>query len=459
MSSHVQSSGVTVELARYAAGVTFATLPDAVKAEAARAFLNWMGCALGGCREEAVKIAAATVAEFGGSPQATIIGHAQSSDVASAAFVNCIASSVLAFDDAHLATVTHPSGPAAASLFAVSQKYAVSGEDFLAALALAIEIECRISNALLLPPSKFNVGFYVTGLSGPIGVAAGIGNLLRLDARGILWAMGIAASQASGFRNTHGTMTAHFRPGHATRAGVWGALLAAKGFTCSDQPLEGEKGFFDVFSAGADLGRTVDGLGRDFEMMRNCYKPYPCGIVIHPTIDACREIRDQLKPDAVITGATLRVHPLTLALTGVRAPADSLEAAISVFHCAAAALLRGRLGLAEMREACINDTAVASLRERVDAVADPRIHSDESIVEANLADGSVVRAHVTVTRGSIERPMTDSELDTKFMDQAQEMLPRDRAEALREVCRDAATSGDIGRDIDAILREASAREA
>lgn len=438
---------ITAELAHYATHARFEALPAHIQEEAARAFMNWMGCALGGSQEPAVPLAAATVAEFGGGPQASIIGHALRTDIANAAMVNCISSSILAFDDAHLSTVTHPSGPVCAALFAFAEKNKVSGADFLAAVALGIEITCRLSNMLLLPPSKFNVGFYVTGLSGPIGVAAAIGNLLRLDERQMRWALGIAATQSSGFRENHGTMTAHFRPGHAARAGVWSALLAARGFDCSEQSLESEKGFADVFSVGADLNRAVDGLGEDFEILRNTYKPYPCGIVIHPTLDACLEICAQLSPSDVVVDATIRVQPLTLTLTGERTPADPLMAAVSVYHMVAACLLRGRAGLAEMRQDCIDDPAVIALRDRVVAVVDPAIKRDESIVEVTLASGETKRAHVTVTRGSFERKLSDAELDAKFLDQAAVVLAEDKARRLLKLCRGAASLADVGSEI------------
>ena len=212
--------GITRELARYATASRYADLPELVRAEAVRAFVNWLGCALGGCHEPSVKVAAAMVARLGGAPQASIIGQRQRTDVASAAMVNCISSTCQAFDDAHLPTVTHPSSPAGGALFALCETQTVSGEDFLNALALTIEIECRLSNALVQAPSQFNPGFYVTGLSGPIGVALGVGNLLKLNEEQMVTAIVLAASQASGFRATNGTMSAHFRPGHAARCGV-----------------------------------------------------------------------------------------------------------------------------------------------------------------------------------------------------------------------------------------------
>src|SRR5204863_7194058 len=159
-------------------------------------------------------------------------------DVASAAFVNCLTSTVLSFDDTHLATVTHPTGPVAAALFALGEKQALSGEDFVNALALGIEIECRMSNVLLLPPAQANLGLFITGITGPIGAAAALGRLLHLDEERMAAAIGLAAAQASGFRGTHGAMSAFMVPAHAARTGVSGALLAAKGFGCMDNILE-----------------------------------------------------------------------------------------------------------------------------------------------------------------------------------------------------------------------------
>jgi len=441
---------ITNELARYASQSCFVALPANVRTETARAFLNWMGCALGGCREPAVKMAAATVAQLGGGPQASIIGQAQRTDVASAAFVNCISSSILAFDDAHLATVTHPSGPVGAALLAFSENQKVSGEDFVNAFALGMELECRLSNLLVLPPSNFNVGFYVTGMSGPVGVAAAIGNLLGLDTQKMNWAIGIAASQSSGFRSTHGTMTAHFRPGHAARCGVWGAMLAANGFDSDEYALEADNGFVDVYASSANIDLAVDGLGQHFEMLSNAYKPYPCGIVIHPTLDACLEIRQQCRP-ADLAQVTLRVHPLALKLTGVRTPRTTLESHVSLYHWAAAALLRGTAGVPEMWQDCIDDPSVVALRDGIEAIPDQAIGRGEAIVEVKLTDGRTLRSHVLNARGSAARPMTDDELDAKFRAQASLVLPAAKVEELLRLCRRVASLQDVGKEIASVF--------
>ena len=449
---HTVHRELTRELARFAVQSDFAGLPHHVQTEATRAFLNWLGCCFGGCREPAAKIAAATVTAAGGYPQASIIGHQPRTDVASAAFVNCISSSVQAFDDAHLATVTHPSSPVASALLAFSENTTVSGEEFLNALALGIEITCRLSNALLLPPAKFNLGFYVTGLSAPVGAAVAVGRLLKLDEQRMNWAIGLAASQSSGFRSTQGTMTAHFRSGHVSRGGVLAAELAARGFDSADDALEARKGFMDVFSAGADMNRATDGLGRHFELLSNTYKPYPCGIVIHPTIDACLEIRDQIRPHAGIAKVMLRVNPMALFLTDKREPRNRLELIVSIYHWTAAALVRGSAGLAESDQACIDDPAVAALRARVQATADAQIREDEAIVEVVHADGATNRSHVVNARGSLSRPMTDAELDAKFRAQVGVILSPEATEELLGQSRRLASAGDVGKSISEIWR-------
>jgi len=398
-----------------------------------------------------VQLAVATVAELGGGPHASIAGHAHRTDIASAAFVNAIASSVLGFDDAHLATVAHPSSPVCSALFAFSETNAVGGEDFLAAVALGMEVTCRLSNALVLPPSKFNVGFYITGLTAPIGVALAVGNLLRLDETRMNGAISIAASQAGGFRATQGSMTAHFRPGHAARSGVWAALLAAKGFTGNDFALEADKGFFDVFSTNARLDRVVEGLGDDHELLNNAYKPYPCGIVIHPALDACLDIHGQCGGAVVPVRATLRVHPLALSLCGIREPATTLESLNSLHHWAAAALVRGRAGVPEMLPDCIADPGVAHLRSRIEVFADPGFGNEQAEVEVVLADGRTVQARVVHVRGGTMLPMTDDDLDAKFRSQASLVLPAAGVEQLRALCRGAASLRDVGREIAAVL--------
>jgi 2-methylcitrate dehydratase PrpD len=446
-----ERNGLTRTLAHYSVASRYEDLPEVVQHEATRALLNWVGVALGGCREYPVRIAAELASATGGRSQATVLGQGVRTDPASAAFVNCIASSVLAYDDAHLPSVAHPSGPAVASLIAIAQARQVSGAELLNAIALGIEIQCRVANMLVLPPSPFHPSIYINGFSGPIGVAAAVARVIGLDETRTAWAIGLAASQASGFRATHGTMTAHFRPGHATRAGVLAALLAERGFDCTDTALEAPGGFVDVFAPGADASIALDGLGNTHLMLTNRYKPYPCGIVIHPVIDACLELRAAMPKKATPAQIRLRVNPAVLTLTGKRSPRTTLESHVSVFHWVAVVFLRDRAGLAETEPACISDPEIGALREQIEAVADPAIGKSQAWAEAVLADGSRFQAQVRHARGSLERPLQDGELDVKFRDLAGTILPPDEVEQLRQACWSVASMANVEAGLGVLL--------
>lgn len=444
VNTRTQRRAITRELAHFAIQSRYDSLPREVQAEAVRTLVNWVGCVLGGCSDPSVIIAENTVRQFGGAPQASVLGRGLRTDVASAAFVNCVSSSCYAFDDAHLPTVAHPSSPAGSALLALAETQAVSGEAFLNALALSIEIQCRLSNAIAMPPSKFNPGFFMTGLSGPIGVAMGVGILLKLNEEQMATAIVLAASQSSGFRATNGTMSANFRPAHVSRCGIWAAVSAAHGFTSDDDALEAEHGFFAVFAPDADPGKALDGLGHTFELFSNAYKPYPCGVVIHPAIDACLEALQGAAPRARPCGAVLRVHPFALTLCNLRTPSTPREAVVSLYHWVSASLLRGTAGLAESSQNCIDDPDVAALRSRIEAIADTSLGREQAIAEVTFDNGQVLRAHVTHVRGSIERPLTDAELDRKFREQSSSVLPESKVHALLGVCRGIANSPDVG---------------
>lgn len=444
---------LTETLADYAATIRFEDLPNEVRAEAEMAFLNWMGCVLGGCREDAVNLATDLVRDTGAHPRSSVIGHGFQTDSASAAFLNCMSSAINAYDDAHLPTVAHPSGPAAAAVLAVAQTRAVTGSEVLNALALGIEVQCRIANMLVLPPSDFATGHYVNGFSGPIGVAAAVGRLLGLDDRRMAWAMGIAATQAAGSRASHGTMTAHFRAGQVARAGTIAGLLAEKGFDCSLDAIEGRNGLLANLASAADPSRALIGLGVRHEMLANTYKPYPCGIVIHPTIDACLDIRAGMSAGAEIEAVRLRVNPLVLNITGKRTPMTSLESHVSVFHWAACALVMGKAGLSETRPSCLSNPRIAACRELIEGVPDHAMQKGSAAVEVVLRDKSVLSAHVEHARGSQARKMTHAELDKKFNGQAKSLLDAPQVETLRKACRTVAGYSNVGQEMGLVLEK------
>jgi len=436
------ADGITRRLARYLVAARAEDLPQAVRDHATRTFLNWMGCAIGASRHEAVEIAMAALRPFFGPPQATVLGRPEQVDILSAALFNGISSHVFDFDDTHLKTVIHPAGPVASAILALAEYQPVSGAEFLHALALGIETECRIGNAVY--PDHYHTGWHITGTAGVFGAAAAAGKLLGLDEQRMCWALGLAATQPVGLREMFGTMTKSFHPGRAAQNGLTAALLAAGGYTSSDQAIEAKRGWANVLSTHRDYREITGELGQRYESLLNSYKPFACGIVIHPVIDGCIQLRKDHGLDAAaVASVSLKVHPLVLELTGKREPRTGLDGKFSVFHSAAVAIIDGRAGEAQYSDAAVRDPVTVSLRDRVSAEIDPELAADAAHITIELVDGQRLEKRVEHAVGSIERPMSDAELEAKFFDLVAPVLGAARADALLQACWHLGEIADV----------------
>jgi len=435
---------ITAALAQWVADMRYETLPEAVRREARRSFVNFIGCALGGANHEAVTATAATLDEFSGPRHATVIGRRERLDPLGAAFVNCMSSAVHTFDDTHLKSILHAGGPVSAASCAVTERQIVAGKELLAALAIGIEVACRVGNMLCVAPARANISVFMTGVAGGIGAAAAAARLMALGAEGIQRAIGIAVAQSAGVREMHGTMCSSFVPGNASRAGLFAALLAARGLTTAPRSLEGPKGLGNVFASPANPDAVLDRLGTEYEILFNTYKPYPCGIAIHPAIDAALEIVAQHHPDPTrIEHIEVIVHPVGTQLTGRPDPADSLQAQVSIPHWVAASFLRHTAGIAEGSDACVRDPKVIGLRSRVRVVSNEGTQPPEASMSVTMADGAILRSHVQYCRGSHERPLTDHELDDKFLTQAIPVLGDRPSRDLLTRCWNVEASVDL----------------
>ncbi|HTI87328.1 MAG TPA: MmgE/PrpD family protein [Alphaproteobacteria bacterium] len=355
--------------------------------------------------------------------------------------MNGISSHVFDFDDTHLETIIHPAGPVASALLPFAEHRKVSGADLLHAFILGVEVECRIGNALY--PAHYDVGWHITGTAGVFGAAAAAGKLLSLDEQRMTWALGIAGTQSAGFREMFGTMCKSFDPGRAAQNGMMAAFLAEKDFTSSNQVLEAKRGFCNVMSTKVDYDEITSRLGETWEIALNSYKPFACGIVIHPTIDACIQLRNEHNLAAEdIQGIVARVHPLVLELTGKKTPQVGLEGKFSVYHSAAVAVVHGAGGEEEYSDACVRDPRVVMLRDKVEAIATPSIREDEAYVTMRLKDGRTVEKHIDHAIGSLERPMSDADVDAKFRKLAGAVLPKGQVETLLTLCRSVESLKD-----------------
>jgi 2-methylcitrate dehydratase PrpD len=436
--------GVTVQLARFASGHPSKGWDEVVEHEAVRTFANWVGCAIGPARHQTFESALAGVMELAPTPQAALLGRRERVDIASAALLNGISSHTFDFDDTHLKTIIHPAGPVAPAALALAEHLGRSGRELLDALVVGIEVSCRVGNAIY--PDHYDRGWHITGSTGMLGSAAASARLLQLDAGRTQMALGIAASQPIGLREQFGTMTKPFHPGAAARVGLMAALFARHGFTASKRALEAPRGLMQVFSDKADWSEITDELGSRWEAALNTYKPFACGIVIHPSLDGCIQLRErhQLKPQD-IKRVELHVHPLVLELTGKRTPATGLEGKFSIYHSCAAALIYGRAGEQEYSDAVVRSPDVIALREKVTAIADGAIAEDGCRIELDLVDGAHHSITIEHAIGSLQNPMSDAALRAKFVDQSQPVLgerqANEAADAAFGIARAAVVKG------------------
>ena len=368
---------VTQILARFVANHPSRGWSGEVDHEAHRTFMNWVGCAVGAAHHETAQAALAAVQVLQPAAQASILGRSEQVDVASAALINGISSHTFDFDDTHLKTIIHPAGPVASAALALAEHTGASGRALIDALVLGIEVSCRVGNTMY--PDHYDRGWHITGSTGTLGAAAACARLLKLDADQTAMALGIAASQPIGVREQFGTMTKPFHPGGAARAGLMAALMAQHGYTASPRALEAPRGMMQTISTKNDWSEITSELGQRFEISFNTYKPFACGIVIHPSIDACAQLRKQgVKPEQ-LERIELKVHSLVLELTGKKEPAD----------------------------------------------------------------GQRVRVFVEHAIGSLAKPMTDAQLEAKFRGMSDPVLGAQRCSALIEACWGVGSRADL----------------
>ncbi|MGZ5101811.1 MAG: MmgE/PrpD family protein [Usitatibacter sp.] len=432
---------ITQILAKFVATHPSRGWSDAVDHEAHRTFLNWVGCAVGAAKHESAEAALGAVRTLQPAPQASVLGRDDRVDMASAALVNGITSHTFDFDDTHLKTIIHPAGPVASALLALAEVTGASGRDVIDALVIGIDVSCRMGNCIY--PEHYDRGWHITGSAGMLGAAAGCARLMGLDETRTAMALGIAASQPIGMREQFGTMTKPFHPGAAARAGLTSALFASHGFTASPKALEAPRGYAQVVSTKYDWNEITDELGQRFEISFNTYKPFACGIVIHPTIDAATQLRAKGVKAAEVARVELRVNPLVLELTGKKEPRDGLQGKFSVYHGFAAGLIFGRAGEAEYADEIVRREDVTALRRKVVATVDDSIGEAAAEVTAVLEDGRRVRVFVEHAIGSLEKPMSDKDLESKFHLLADPVIGEARAAKLIEACWQLGSAGNV----------------
>lgn len=404
---------ISAALSRFVVRTRWEDLPQALRHESKRALVNFFATALAGCRDPAIEAAAAVFSGFRAGEACTVIGRGESTDALHAASLNAMSGNVFDYDDTHVPTIIHPTAPVAPALFALAQTRRLSGPDLLLAFVLGVEVQCRVGNAI--SPAHYQRGWHITSTCGVFGSAAACARALGLDESGVLWSLGNASAQSGGLVENLGSMAKSIGVGNAASNGLLSALLAGRGFQGPTQPLEGPRGFLRVTGELPDFEALTEGLGEHWELMKNTYKPYPCGVVLNPVIEACLILQERARARLdEVEAIELRGHPLLRERTDRAEPRSGREAQVSAQHAVAVCLQRGRAGLDEFSDACVADPLWKDLGGKVRFVDDARLGVESAEITLRLRGGATLSHCVDAARGSLGAPLRDEELSQKL---------------------------------------------
>ena len=440
--------GLTQEVVSFVYKTRSRDIPPEVIRLAQGFILDGLGVTLAGSTEKGSRILHGYVRQFGGRAEATVVGAGFMAPAAKAALANGASGHAMDYDDTQLSTskegvyglLTHPTVPVLSAALAMGEKERISGQDFLLAYILGVEVEYRIADAI--NPRHYQSGFHSTATIGGLGAAMAAGKLLALKEEVLARALGLAGSMASGLRENFGTMTKPLHAGRAAENGVTAAELAQKGFTAASNIIEAKRGLFNAMAGGGDESKIVGRLGRPYFMQEPgiSIKPYPSGSLSHPAQDVILDLVKSHdlhaeKVEAVEVGTNSNVPNALI----YPMPKTALEGKFSIPFCMAIGVLERKAGIAQFTDRKVRESKVVEFMKRVTLYVDPELEAlgyDQvrSRVRIKLKDGKTIEGRADVAKGHPLKPMSWGEIGEKFRDCAQLVLShRETEEAIELV--------------------------
>ncbi len=424
--------------------------PADVVAQAKRCLIDGFAVVMAGSTVPGSEIVREYVTAITDRQEATVFGpKPMRAPAAQAALANGASGHAMDFDDTQLSTtsdrtyglLTHPTVPALSASLALAERKNASGAEFLDAFLVGFEVECKIAEAI--DPDHYLRGFHTSGTIGAFAAAASAARLMQLDRAKTAHAIAIAASLSSGIRVNFGTMTKPLHVGRAAENGLFAAELASRGFTGGDAALDGKWGYFQVLGGGAEPDRLVGVLANPYTIVNPgvSVKPYPSGVLSHPSMDAMLKVMTDhnLQPDQ-IKAVRLRAGTNILDPLRYKTAKTELEAKFCIPFLLSSIILRRKAGIREFTDEFVSSAPVQEMMTRVTTVFDPAIEAQgfekiRSRVEVDLVDGrSLVQPSDDKYRGGPDRPFTREELHGKFTDCAGLLLsPARMQEALSQI--------------------------
>jgi len=408
-------------LAQHVCRTGYADLPASTVASAGRDILDTFGCMLGGSGSPGIDELFAVISRWGGLPESRVLLRGLRLPAPQAALLNASMGHALDFDDTlDTGGSIHPGVSVLGAVLAVCDSLEhVTGRDVLLAVALGLDLSCRIALA-----STLDRGWHRTAAIGIFGAAAAAGKLMGLTPEEMLAAFGIAYGHAAGNRQCilDGALTKRMQAGQAASAGVFSAVLAKTGFTGAQHIFNGRFGFFELYQPnGYDASVLLRDLGTAFRGEGLSYKPYPCGRPLHPAIDAALAARARLEIERAdeIAAVTIEADPAGHDEQFGRGPAKRrptqvVEAQFAQPFLVATALVHGKIGIAEVDG--LGDASVLALSDRIAGLARGGRPKGSLSITVQRTDGRSVTVEASDPIGSPGKPLSNAQFEAKFRD-------------------------------------------
>lgn len=435
------SPPLTFQLAEFISRLQVESLPTEVISHVKLCILDTLGCALYGSTLPWGKTIIQFTKDCGSGKGALIWVDGAEVPSPNAPLANGTLVHSFELDDIHRDAVLHPGAVTLPAADALARRRAVDGKHFLTAVVAGYEVGCRVG--LTCGPSQLRRGFHPSGTTGTFAAAAAAAKMLRFEAKPTHHALGIAGTQGAGLMAAQaGSMVKRMHPGRAAQSGVYGALLAAQGFTGIENIIEAEYGgFCSTLSDYRDLSLLTKGLGEEFVLLNVGFKLYPCCANNHTSLDALQKIRSahpELRPQEIdrIVVRTTRTSTLHV---GWRYRPDSVTTAqMNLSYCLAAALIDGQFSVDQVTEAAIARSDILQLTQRIQVVEDPKLNGLGDryryavALELYLHDGISLKEEVLQARGSEACPLSESEIISKYKLLASKVLSPPKVQRLLE---------------------------
>lgn len=424
---------ITDRVVDFIENITFDQLPQDVIYTGKRCILDGLGLFVAGTDEPSVRLLISEALETGGAPQALLIGAQDIKvPVSMAARILGTAGHAHDWDDSQVSKdpdhvyglLTHPTIPPLSGALAIAQQLGnVSGQELLLAFLTGFEVECKISEWMF--SQHYKRGFHSSGTVGTFGAYAAAAKLLKLKGKSLRSGLGITASMAAGIRANFGTMTKPLHVGRSAENGVTAALLAKRGFEADQNALDGIWGFFAVYGSGLSEEKLYEDFGKPWSIIEPgvSIKPYPCGVLTHPTMDLMLQLvvehniqAEQIKRVTAFAGSNI-LNPIRY-----RVAKNHLEAKFCLSALLAMIAIARRAGRLEFKNEFICSDKMQQMQQLINTAHDPEIEAKgfdkmRSRIEIELTNGARVSGWANERyRGGPENPLSDDELQKKFKD-------------------------------------------